>query len=571
MNLSDTFVECVASGQPFMTVLTADFCDVESDISKVCKGGDFSWDLWVWDSDRGLVDSRGVVDLNPKPAQSAITPKPGMPAALQQAIGQQPQPKLRAIQALMAAVEVLMLHKNKENPDDPDEQPLPTILIVRDLHRYWRLGSGPENDNFVHHLITRLRHFNRLAKATSKHIIGLMPDCEAARVPPELESDVTVIRHALPLKDEYKPIIGSIEVPGKKLEFTEVEEDQIAEASCGLTRQQAESTYAIASYRYLYELDTAKKNSKSPVSVGKFYVGVVEEKKNEILNVDGIITKHNGHETFDDIGGNDALKEFLMRAMNPSARRRPSRLRAVGLVGPPGCGKSLTLKALGNALGIQAFNVDLGKCKGRYVGDTESGVRKLYARMDAMAPIIAIYDEVNEQISAGSSDDHSTDKSILGTTLVWLNDHTSDVFVGMSANDISTMHMALMRPGRVDAIWYVGLPGVAQKQRIWEICMAKYKLEEQDLPKDINWAGAEIDACCRMADALSISIVEAARYIIPTAVRMESKITDLKNWAEGRCLDAETGDTYHRDRELPPEATGSLGIGTRVRRKVRKA
>lgn len=569
--LQEKLTECVGAGQTFLTIRSADYVDVENDIREACQK-QFGWEVWFWDSHKGLETPQGFLDVSPPPAEpsAAAAAAKGLPPSLAQAAAKAPKQQLRGASLLIAAVRAFEEWDNRDDPDGPakpnaDEPRRPMILVVRDLHRYWRPGHGPANDDKVHDLIALLRHFIRTSSMQAKFLVGLMPDCESAKVPPELESDATVIRHKPPAKEEFRPIIETIDTSGTQIELTETEMDMIAEASCGLTRQQASQAYGIAAARYVKLTLQAKEAKTKPPSVGQFYAGVVEEVKNEILNVDGIITRYPGKERFADVGGNDALKDFGMRAMRPKARRKPSRIRAVAVVGPPGTGKTLFAKSLGNEVGYKTYAVDLGKCKGKYVGESEAGVRSLYARMDAMAPIIAYYDEVNEQIASGGGDEHSVDKAILQTTLVWLNDHTSDVFVVLTANDVSKMHMALLRPGRVDAIWYVGLPGKVQKQRIWEISMATYGVEDQDLPDDAGWAGAEISACCRIADALDVSLQDAAKYIIPTSVRVRDQIDALKDWANGRCLDAETGEVYKKDKETPPEATGGL----RVKRKIR--
>ena len=52
----------------------------------------------------------------------------------------------------------------------------------------------------------------------------------------------------------------------------------------------------------------------------------------------------------------------------------------------------------------------------------------------------------------GGSNDSGVGSRLLGSLLTWLSDHTSDVFVVMTANDISALPPELTRSGR----WTLG-------------------------------------------------------------------------------------------------------------------
>ena len=100
----------------------------------------------------------------------------------------------------------------------------------------------------------------------------------------------------------------------------------------------------------------------------------------------------------------------------------------------------------------------------------------------------------------------------------WLNDHTSDAFVVCTSNDISTLPAAFTRAERFDGLFYVGLPGVAQRRTIWRIYCERYGLDHsQPKPVDADFSGAEIKACCRLAALLDVSLVEAAQNVVPVA------------------------------------------------------
>ncbi|WP_410968547.1 AAA family ATPase, partial [Salmonella sp. SAL4443] len=90
--------------------------------------------------------------------------------------------------------------------------------------------------------------------------------------------------------------------------------------------------------------------------------------------------------------------------------------------------------------------------------------------------------------------------------LTWLNDHQSDVFVVATCNDISKLPPEFARAERFDGVFFLDLPGAAQKGKIWDIWLRAFDLDrEQPKPKTLDWTGAEIRACCRLSALLDVS------------------------------------------------------------------
>src|SRR5262249_4517291 len=140
----------------------------------------------------------------------------------------------------------------------------------------------------------------------------------------------------------------------------------------------------------------------------------------------------------------------------------------------------------------------------------------------------------------------------LGTLLTWLNDHESDVFVVCTANDVSRLPPEFSRAQRFDGIFFLDLPGTAQKESIWSMYLDSYGLDPtQGRPDDAQWTGAEIQACCRLAALLDLPLVQAAQHVVPIAITAAESVERLRTWASGRCLSADRPGIYRR--EEPPE------------------
>jgi SpoVK/Ycf46/Vps4 family AAA+-type ATPase len=201
---------------------------------------------------------------------------------------------------------------------------------------------------------------------------------------------------------------------------------------------------------------------------------------------------------------------------------------------------------------------------GSLVGSTEANIRQALKIIDAMSPCVVMVDEV-EKALAGVASSGSTDSGVtarlFGAFLTWLNDRTSDSYVICTCNDISKLPPEFGRSERFDALWFLDLPGRQQKDAIWDIHLKMFELDsDQTRPKDDQWTGAEIRACCRLAALLDLPLSAAAQNVVPVAATAGESVQRLRDWAGGRCLDADAGGIYR----------GSGDAATRTTRKLRR-
>ena len=194
------------------------------------------------------------------------------------------------------------------------------------------------------------------------------------------------------------------------------------------------------------------------------------------------------------------------------------------------------------------MRVDLGRLKGGLVGETERNTRQALQQLSATSKNIAFFDEI-EKMSAGVAASGQTDSGVsagqFGLLLSHMADHPGESFFIFTANDITKLPPEFTRAERLDAIFFVDLPETAEKQAIWAIHLSHFALDrDQRLPRDDDWTGAEIRACCRLAALLDIPLVEAANQIVPVAVTARESIERLRSWAAGRCLAADRPGLY---------------------------
>lgn len=389
-----------------------------------------------------------------------------------------------------------------------------SVLTLLNFHRF--MGSAE--------IVQALTQAVIAGKATRQIIVIVAP---VVQLPPELQRLFVVVEHDVPTRQELQTLLEAIATDEGDI-ATDEAKSQALDASVGLTRSEAENAFSLSLVRH-----------------GNIQPDAILDLKIQTLNKSGLIqiSRHEGN--FGSLGGLSSLKAFTKRALLRSATSSV-RARGVLLLSPPGCGKSEFCKLLGNEVGRPVITLDVGSLLGSLVGQSEERTREALKVIDALAPCILMIDEIEKAFSgANGQGDSGVSSRLFGTMLTWLNDHTSDVFVVCTSNDISRLPPEFSRAERFDAVFFVDLPGRAQKDAIWSLYRGQYGIDESELhPIDDNWTGAEIRSCCRLAALLDIPLVQSAQNVVPVAVTSQEAIDRLRSWASGRCLDAESTGVY---------------------------
>ena len=393
-----------------------------------------------------------------------------------------------------------------------------TLLVMNNLHKF--VSSVEIMQALQHQLIE--------GKQNRTIIIGLSPQ---ATIPIELEKLFVVVEHELPTREQLEAIAREIATEDNELP-EEPELQTLFDSAAGLTRLEAENAFSLSLVRH-----------------GRLEPGAVWELKSGTLKKQGLMKLYRGEDDFDSLGGLENLKAFCKRSLLSRDRSNPLKQpRGVLLLGVSGTGKSAFAKALGKETGRPTLVLDIGALMGSLVGQTEANVRKSLQAADAMEPCILFIDELEKALGGATGSgqsDSGVSSRLLGSLLTWMNDHTSNVYLVATCNDISKMPPELTRAERFDGIVFLDLPGRNQKDRIWQQYISLFDLDpEQNLPQDDQFTGAEIRSCCRLAALLDLPLVQAAINVVPVAVTASESVDALRSWASGRCLDSESGGIY---------------------------
>jgi len=413
--------------------------------------------------------------------------------------------------------------------------PAKTLVVCRDLHMFF---NHPKTIRLV-------RDIAREFKQQQKTLIIISP---VNKIPPELERDITLIEFALPDHEElgkgFDALCKANKIEGK---IEADERERIIEAATGLTTDEAEAAFAKAIVEH--------SNGKNDINVSRL---VMNEKANTVKK-SGILEYFEASETVKDIGGLDNLKKWLdIRSKSFTKKAKEFGLpmpRGILLVGPPGCGKSLASKATSNILGVPLIRFDIGRVFGSLVGSSEANMRTAINTVEAIGNCVLFIDEMDKAFAGmGSSGntDGGTGHRVFGNFITWLQDKTVPAFVVATINRIN-LPPELLRKGRFDEIFFIGLPSEKERKEILEIHIKKYgrKPEDFDLKPSVDasegFSGAELEeaiisglymAFHHNRDLESDDIEQAIRNTNPLSKSKAEQLEDMAKWAMENAVNA---------------------------------
>ncbi|NJK49321.1 AAA family ATPase [Candidatus Gracilibacteria bacterium] len=415
------------------------------------------------------------------------------------------------------------------------------VFIFRDFHRFLEDVS----------ISRKLRNLARKLKSQPKNLVIVSPHLE---IPAELTEVFTVVDFPLPngseIRSEIQRLLISI---GQSLSDKLL--DELVRSSQGLSLERIRRvlTRCIASRGNIEAED----------------VELILEEKRQSIRQTQILDFYPATEQIADIGGLDSLKDWLLRRGGAfSDRARSYGLpypRGLLLVGIQGTGKSLTAKAISHHWHLPLLRLDVGRLFGGLVGESESRTRQMISLAEALAPCVLWIDEIDKAFAGveGRGDGGTTSR-VFGTFINWLAEKKSPVFVVATANNIQALPPEMLRKGRFDEIFFVGLPTQEEREAIFSVHVSRlrpHNIKNYDIKRlayeTPDFSGAEIEQTLIEAMHIGFSqnrdfttddILESASQIIPLARTAQEQIQFLQNWADaGKArLASRSGRLNHR-------------------------
>lgn len=398
------------------------------------------------------------------------------------------------------------------------------VFILRDFHRFLEDVS----------VSRKLRNLARKLKSQPKNLIIIAPHLQ---IPTELTEVLTVVDFPLPsgseIKTEIQRLIASM---GQSLDNKLLDELTRSAQGLSLERIRRVLTRCLASHGQIEPED----------------VELILEEKRQSIRQTQILDFHPATEQITDIGGLDNLKDWLLRRGSAfSEKARAYGLphpRGLLLVGIQGTGKSLTAKAISHHWHLPLLRLDVGRLFAGLVGESESRTRQMISLAEALAPCVLWIDEIDKAFAGieGKGDGGTTSR-VFGTFINWLAEKTTPVFVVATANNIQALPPEMLRKGRFDEIFFVGLPSQEEREAIFNVHLSRLRLhniKDYDIKRlayeTPDFSGAEIEQTLIEAmhigfsqnrDFFTDDILEAASQIIPLARTAQEQIQFLQDWA----------------------------------------
>ena len=401
----------------------------------------------------------------------------------------------------------------------------PAVLILRDYHRFLEDVA----------IARKLRNLARLLKSQPKNLVLLSP---RVAIPDDLTEVLTVVEFPLPTAGEIKTEVERLLQSTGNNSFSGKILDELVRSCQGLSMERIRRVLAraIASHGELQPED----------------VDLVLQEKRQTIRQTQILDFYPATEQISDIGGLDNLKDWLLRrggSFSEQARQYGlPHPRGLMLLGIQGTGKSLTAKAIAHHWHLPLLRLDVGRLFGGLVGESESRTRQMIQVAEALAPCVLWIDEIDKAFSGlGGKGDAGTTSRVFGTFITWLAEKTSPVFVVSTANDIQALPPEMLRKGRFDEIFFVGLPIQEERKAIFNVHLSRlrpHNLKGYDIDRlayeTPDFSGAEIEQTLIEAMHIGFSqnrdfttddILEAASQIIPLARTAVEQIQQLQQWA----------------------------------------
>lgn len=427
-----------------------------------------------------------------------------------------------------------------------------SIFILKDFHIYFGVdGKGPD-----YRIIRKIRDLVNVLRACDKpkNIVFISP---ILVLPNDLQKEITIVDFELPNIDEIRNLLDEmIEInegnSNIKISLSKAEKDKICKTSLGLTLQEAENAFARAMVQ----------NGKMTIDE----LNIILDEKCQVIKKTGILEFIKSDLRIQDIGGLENLKRWLEkrnRSWTEDAQKYniPSP-KGVLITGVPGCGKSLTAKAISAMWQLPLLRLDMGKIFNGIVGSSEENIRKAIKTAEAVSPSILWIDEIEKGFSGlNSSGDSGTSTRIFGAFLTWMQEKTKPVFVVATANNINNLPSELLRKGRFDEIFFVDLPTKNERKIIFELHLSK-RLKNNDVPNYLliddklldelasiteGFVGAEIEECVIAAlfEAFSESralvkedLIRVIYNMVPLSKTQAEQIVTIREWANVRAVAA---------------------------------
>ena len=398
--------------------------------------------------------------------------------------------------------------------------------------------------------IFHLKDFHEPMRESSEIRRGLRDLYESCR---DQHKFVVITSPIRAVPEELERSIMFLELrPPDLVELVEFLKQECAETSEAVLYQMASALQGLTIDEARYALRRALAVN---TRLGPESVPALLEEKRLLVNRGGVVEYIADGASVGEIGGLEILKKWLLERQklfemrdSLSAEIMP---KGVLLMGIPGCGKSLSVKAIASYFRLPLYRVDMIEIFSGRHGKPEGAFVEACRMMEDMAPAVLWFDEIEMGIT--STDSGGEQGRIFAFFLTWMQEKARGLFVAATANRIDLLPAEMIRKGRFDEVFFVDLPIEDERIEIFKIHLTRRGVDCASFNLDqlreftIGWTGAEIEQCvvsaltqARLADRALTGqdLVQVAVKIVPLSRTMKEQINHIRSWAFERAVSA---------------------------------
>lgn len=417
--------------------------------------------------------------------------------------------------------------------------------------------------------IPALYHFATLAHALTGQgadlLVAQLKD--AAKSLESIDGAVVLTGDGVDLPSPLNEMAAHVTLPGPSdAEFRELLNSTVRDLSArqdvevSMTRE--EIAALVKNLSGLTLMEAGKILTKAIVEDGALTrkdIQVVIDAKRQIVEREGLLEYYPVQTTMAGVADLKALKAWL--AKRSAVVKNPESAEQFGLafpkgmllLGVPGCGKSLSAKAVASEWGLPLIKLDPSNLYNKYIGESEGNFKRAMKAAERMSPVVLWIDELEKAFASGGSEDGGVSQRILGSFLSWMQDRRGDVFVVATANDIQRLPPEFLRKGRFDEIFFVDLPDEETRQEVFRIHLASRGHDPTtfDLPAlaaaTEGFSGSEIEQVVvsglytafsnhKTLDTAALQAEVVATR--PLSITMSERMDAMREWARERTVSA---------------------------------
>ena len=255
--------------------------------------------------------------------------------------------------------------------------------------------------------------------------------------------------------------------------------------------------------------------------------------------------------TWADIGALGPIREELLTAIVEPIRH-PQKYARVGITapsgvllwGPPGCGKTLLAKAVANESNANFISLKGPELLNKYVGESERAVRQVFVRARSSIPCVIFFDELDALVPKRDDTLSEASSRVVNTLLTELDglSNREGIYVIAATNRPDIIDPAMLRPGRLETLLFVDLPGEEERVDILQTISRRVGIKFSNAIATVareckGFSGADLENLVRRAgyaaikrdDEIQLQDFVTARKSVRPSVGDLTKYHRLKN------------------------------------------